>query len=118
MKKLLSMTLVAIMMLVGVAVSKANTASKTVSSKATVVKTIDSPELMEANAGDYWVYVCGDGVRIRATPSLKGKIIGKAYWNYSFRCIGYVPGGNGRYGWYKIIYGNRIAYISEQYARP
>lgn len=56
------------------------------------------------------VSICGDGVRIRQSPSLKGKILGKANWYAQFTCLGV------SHGWYKIRYRGKIAYVSAQFA--
>ena len=61
-----------------------------------------------------YVFICGDGVRIRTAPSLNSKIIGKENWwwktHHSFTCLGIVN------GFYKIRYKKRVAYVSADYA--
>lgn len=63
-----------------------------------------------------YVFICGDGVRIRTAPSLNSQIIGKENWYFryknwrSFPCLDIVN------GFYKIRYKGRVAYVSCQYA--
>ncbi|MCQ2288605.1 MAG: SH3 domain-containing protein [Muribaculaceae bacterium] len=61
-----------------------------------------------------WVYICGNGVRIRQGASLRSKIIAKENWYYkkhrSFQCLGIVN------GFYQINYHGRVAYVSTEYA--
>lgn len=84
--------------------------SHKVAAKATKSEKVVAPKEINAQKNGYWIGIQGYGVRIRATPSLRGKIIGSCNWGDSFWCVGYVN------GWYKISYGRRYAYVSAQYA--
>lgn len=63
----------------------------------------------KAMAQGYWISICGNRVRIRATPSLKGKILGHCNWYDGFWCVGYYN------GWYKVQYGRGYGWIYGQY---
>lgn len=112
MKKILVVALAALFVGLTPANAKGARKSNATNTTTTAVKKSAS----DTQAGDFVVYVRGRGVRIRATPSLNGKVVGHANWGDSFWACGYVDGGNGRYGWYKIYYGGRIRYISAQFS--
>lgn len=116
MKTLLkTLALAAIMMLAG-QTAEAKTSTKTTTHNSSTPAALQTTLNTRAAMGDYWLEVRGYGVRIRATPSLRGKVVGSVNWGDYLRCVGYVRGGNGYYGWYKVYYRGRIRYISEQYA--
>lgn len=63
----------------------------------------------KAKAQGYWITICGDRVRIRATPSLKGKILGHCYVGNTFWCVGT------RGDWFKVKYGKGYGWVNGMY---
>lgn len=99
--------LAASLFIIGSLSASAKKGHKPILSKAKVEARLNNDT--KAKSQGYWITICGDRVRVRATPSLKGKILGHCNSGDGFWCVGC------RNDWYKVKYGKGYGWVYGMY---